>query len=59
MVLTRLVLSSTNKEETAAAAGLKSYMENFSTVILIVFQCQVSNIINQVSQVLQKDDQDT
>ena len=58
MVLTRLVLSSTDKEEKAVAAGLKSYMENLSTVILIVFQCQVNNIINPVSQLLQKVDQD-
>lgn len=54
MVLTRQVLSSTDKEEKAVAAGLKSYMENFSTVILIVFQCKVNNIINPVSQFLQK-----
>ena len=57
MVLTRLVLSSTDKEEKAVAAGLKTYMENFSTVILIVFQCKVHNIINPGSQLLQKDDQ--
>jgi hypothetical protein len=33
-------------------------MENFRTVILNVFQCKVNNIINPVSQLLQKDDQD-
>jgi hypothetical protein len=58
IVLTKLVLCASDKEEKAVAAGLKAYLENFSTVILIVFQCRVHSIINPVSQLLQKDDQD-
>jgi len=56
--LTKLVLCPNDKEEKTVAAGLKAFLENFSTVILIVFQCKVHNIINPVSQLLQKEDED-
>ena len=58
IVLTKLVLCATDKEEKAVAAGLKANLENLNTVLLIVFQCRVHSIINPVSQLLQRDDQD-
>ena len=57
-VLTKLVLRPSDNEEKTVAAELKAFLENFSTVILIVFQCKVHNIIKPVSRLLQKEHQD-
>lgn len=38
----------TDREEKSMAAGLKKYLENFTTVLLFVYQ--VHNIISTVSQ---------
>jgi len=57
-VLTKLVLCPSDNVEKTVAAELKAFLENFSTVILIVFQCKVHNIIKPVSRLLQKEHQD-
>jgi hypothetical protein len=60
IVLTKLMLcpTPTDKDEKTVAGGLKAYLENFSTVMIIVFQYKVHNIIHPVSQLLQKENQD-
>ena len=53
----QLKLNGNDNEEKRMAAGLKSFLEDFSTVILIVYQGKIHDIINPVSQLLQKEDQ--
>ena len=55
IVLTKLELMANDKEEKSLASGLKKYLENFTSVLLIVYQNKVLNVINPVSQMLQKE----
>ena len=50
----QLKLNGNDNEEKRMAAGLKSFLEDFSTVMLIVYQGKVRDIINPVSQFASK-----
>ena len=58
VVLAKLELSPNDRQEQTTAAGLKSFLEDFNTVLVIVFQSKVLCIINPVSQLLQREQQD-
>ena len=55
VVLAKLELSPNDRQEQTTAAGLKFFLEDFNTVLLIVFQSKVLCIINPVSQLLQRE----
>lgn len=53
--LSRIILTSNKSKERTKAENLKSKLENFEFVLLLVLQCKILGMINLVSKALQSE----